>query len=372
MQVTVTGGAGHPPVTLDYTAHDLAFLQANAYASIIDSTYTTAIYYNPNDASSPASPGYLIIPTKYANNIIDARGFGAVVDENNKGPSTILGGSARFGQIVLAGDGGLTYEARQGDNTVVAGGGNNFISFLGDKGANAAYTSTGNDNIVGGDGSTTISAGAGNNKIFLGEGYSLVYSTGRDTVSLSSGGNDTINVLGTGSDVVRGADNGTGAKLTFIGGVVASTVRGGAGSDTISGGVGGGVFYGGSGGNNYIVAGAGSVTIVGGGNGDTLLGGYSSDLIRAGYGNETLGGGGGNNVFDLRMHLVVHGCAHDVDKITDFTTQDLLNVGGTRAINYALSTYHVVDGNGTFRLEDGSKVVLNGYAHPLTQSDFTH
>lgn len=372
MQVTVTGGVGHPPATLTYSANDIAYMQAQAFAATIDKDYKTAIYYNPYHAAN--SPGYLIIPTQYASNLIDAHGFGAIVDENNGKSSSIVGGYAKHGQTVLAGNGGLYYTATgadAGNNTVVAGGGKNWISFSGDKGKDAAYTSTGNDTIIGGDGHTTIAAGSGDNEIFLFKGHSLVESSGRDTISLGAGGADTIAVLPGGRDLVEGSP-GYAVKLHFIGGAAASTVLAGAGSYTILGGAGGGVFQGGGSGHNSIVGGGGSVTITAGGAGDTLIAGNGAhNVITAGAGNETLGGGSGSTLFDLSLHTIV-GVGASVDKILDFTTKDLLDVGGIKEIDMALSTYHVSHGNGEFLLGDGSKIVLEGYTHPLTISDFKH
>jgi len=371
MQVTVTGGHGYAAASLNYDANDLALLKAQALAAAIDSTYATAIYYTGQQLHLP-SAGYLIVGAQYANTDLTATGFGAIVDENNGIASTIHGGGSVAGQVVLAGDGGLTFTATSGNTTVVAGGGDNHISFAGDKGTSAAYTSSGNDTIIGGAGSTTISAGAGDNLITLGAGNSLVDDSGQDTVHLGSG-NDTIDVLAGGSDKVIGAASvaGSGFTLTFIGGSDASTVQSGAGSYDINGGAGGGVFHGGAAGDNYISAGSGNTTIFGAGAGDTLLGGAGNDLITAALGNETLGGGTGSTDFDLTIHSQLPQDQYGtIDTITDFASQDLLNVGNILAINYALNTYQVQGGNGTFLLEDGTKVVLVGFTENLTSGNF--
>lgn len=372
MEVTVTGGLGHPPATLDYSAIDRAFVHAEALASVIDASYDTAIYYNPGHPLHVPSYGYLVVPDKYASHNIVATGFGAIVDENNTKSSTIHGGDSDTGQTVLAGAGGLTYSANLGDNTVVAGGGNNRISFNGDTGANVASTSIGNDTVVGGNGQTTISAGSGYNQVFLHSGHSLVQSSGFDTVSLG-GGSDTIDVLKGGADVVLNNSRGSGERLTFVGGAGASTVEAGGGSYTIFGATGGGVFHGGSAGDNLIKAGSGAVTLIGGGGGDTLLGGTGSDLIKASTGNETLGGGEGHNVFDVSLHTKPGQAGYGTtDTIKDFTKHDLLDVGGIRAINYALNTYSISGGSGSFLLEDGTKVLLQSDTYPLLLTDFKH
>lgn len=372
MEVTVTGGAGNSIAAVDFSANDRAFIQAEALAQAIDSAYKTAITYDPSRPLYTPSYGYLVIPEKFATTDLKATGFGAIVDENNLGTSTIHGGDSTTGQTVIAGTGGLTYFASRGDNTVVAGGGANSITFLRDTGSNAAYTSTGNDSITGGNGQTTISAGAGDNQVFLHSGKSVVYSTGSDTITLATGGSDTINVFRGGSDVVLNRTHGHSERLTFIGGADSSTVDGGTGTYTIFGGGGGGVFHGGSDGNNLLQAGSGSATLIGGGAGDTLLGGSGSNLIRAGVGNETLGGGTGKNLFDVSSHTAPGQSGYGtIDTIDNFTSKDLIDVGGIRAVNYALNTYSVSDGGGSFLLEDGTQVSLVRATHPLSAKDFT-
>ena len=130
MQVTVTGGVGNSPATLRYDANDLAAINAQALAATIDTNYQTAIYYNPHHPPKTPSAGYLIVSKSVASNTIDARGFGAIVDEDNGRASTIIGGGSDVGQIVIAGDGGLTYSAHNGGATVAAGGGENLIKSL--------------------------------------------------------------------------------------------------------------------------------------------------------------------------------------------------------------------------------------------------
>lgn len=371
MQVTVTGGAGHGPAVLSYNANDLAYTTAKALAASIDSQYSHAIYYHPSSPPSTPASGYLIIKPEYSSNFIDARGFSAVVDEN-AGHSTVVGGDSASGQKVLASNGGLTFFSSSGKTTVVAGGGNNLITFGGDTSKVAAYTSNGNDTIVGGDGHTTIAAGAGHNRILLGAGASMVSVTGGDTITLGSG-RETIDVMAGARALVYGTNSTTasGFSLVFIGGSMKpSTVMGGAGRYSIYGGAGGGVFTGGSGGHNSIVAGTGSVTITGGGPGDTLEGGSGRNLINAALGNETLISGTGHDTIDLSVHDVPGASGMGTkDLIKGFGTHDFLHVGNSAAESYALSTYHVSGNNGYFLLEDGTKVILQGFTH-LTSHDF--
>ena len=371
MNVTVTGGTGHSPATLRYDSKDLAEMNAQALAANIDSTYSTAIYYNPAQPPATPSNGYLIVPKQSADNVIKANGFSAIVDENNGVSSTVKGGGSASGQTVLAGDGGLNFTANRGSVTVVAGGGSNLINLHNDSSSSAVYTSSGNDTIYAG-GAGTVSAGTGDNYIGLGRdaGGVLVQSSGQDTVQLGIG-SDTIDVIKQGSDLVRGASSysGSGFSLTFVGGANSSTVLGGSGSYDIRGGRGGGVLHGGSAGDNSIIGGAGAVTVYGGGAGDTLKGGAGNDKIIAGLGNETLGGGAGANLFNLSVHAAngTTGAGTTVS-ITDFNSNDFLRLGSVAADNYALNTMQVVGNNTLFKLDDGTTVVLHGFTH-LTSTD---
>jgi Ca2+-binding RTX toxin-like protein len=201
-----------------------------------------------------------------------------------------------------------------------------------------------------------------------------------------------------GSDYIIGAKTDTSSaqyNLTFIGGDEASTVLAGAGSYSIFGGAGGGVFHGGTSGDNSILGGSGSVTIKGGGAGDSLFGGSGGGVIRAGSGNETLGGGGGNTrlvggsgpdyfVVGAGNETVVAGSGSDTiqfmahvggtgvtDMIDDFNSQDLISLTGfdQNAVAYALDTFKSNGTNGSFQLEDGTKVVLIGVTH-ISASNF--
>ena len=347
-------------------------MNAQALAANIDKTYSNAVYYNPAHPPVVPSSGYLIIPKSAADNVIRATGFGAIVDENNGVASTILGGGSASGQVVLAGNGGLNFHATNGSVTVVAGGGDNKIRLAQDTSVSAVYTSTGNDSIYAG-GAGTVAAGTGDNFVGLGRdaGGVLVQSTGHDTVALGIG-SDTIDVINKGSDVVEGARSysGSGFSLTFVGGYNASTVIAGAGSYDITGGHGGGLFRGGHAGGNSIVGGFGAVTIFGGGAGDTLQGGAGNDKILAALGNETLGGGSGTNLFNLSVHDITGKAgASTTVTIRDFNSSDFLKLGSVADDNYALNTAHVTGGNTTFKLVDGTTVVLHGFTH-LTSSDF--
>jgi len=353
---------------------------AEKLALQVDAAYSnkTAIYYKPGSTLVP-SFGYAVVTNAVSaeHQPIDVRGFGAVTIQNDHAVDTVLGGGRGFSQVILASDGGLDFSSAAGNVTVVSGGGNNDIDFDrrhgGATGSNAVYIAgAGSNTIVGGDGSTTISGGTGKDKIYTGAGTTMVISSGADVIKMSSGA-DTINATTGGSDTVYGGTSTS--TLVFEGGSKASSVFGALGSITVHGGSGGGFFRGGAAGDNLIVGGSGSTTILGGGAGDTLLGGTGmGDVLRAGAGNETLGGGSGSTTFQFYDMKNVGSMSTVYDHITNFNSSDIIKLiggGSVAAINYALNTYTVGAGSSSFSLEDGTKVILNGYTGPLTHSNFT-
>jgi Ca2+-binding RTX toxin-like protein len=382
--VSVTGGVNAKGVFLAYTGRDNAFRVARNLALQVNQRYgsTTATYYNP--ASPPTSPGSGLLIDTVSSVSIDARGYGAVIDDSSG--SSVLGGSGPGGkQIVLASDGGLNFRAAVGSETVVAGGGGNLIYFQpGDTGNNVAYTESGSNTIYGGDGNTTISAGSGSNTIFTRGGSSDVFVSGTDHITLGSGA-VTVSVLAGGSAYVNGAGAVTVPaslySLTFTGdttpGALGSTVYGGMGRVSIQGGAGGGLFRGGAEGDNSIYGGSGTVTVEGVGPGDTLIGGTgANDFIRAGFGNETLTGGGSKvtfGVYDERPGQI----AGSTDTISDFKSGDIIRLIGSglepTAYKHALQTYNVVytgpDKGASFQLLDGTTVFLAGYTGSLNHSN---
>ncbi len=381
--VTVTGGStSTSPIALTFDARDSAFRMARNLALQVNQRYSSspATYYDP--LSLPTSPGKGLLIDTVSGVSIDARGYGAIIDDS--AGSTIQGGNGPSAkQIILASDGGLHFRAASGNETVVAGGGSNFIYFQpGDTGNNAVYTSTGNDTVYGGDGNTTISAGGGTNYEYLGGGNSTVYVSGTDSIKLGEGA-ATVDVLAGGSAFVYGGGAVTvgGYSLTFVGdtsaGAMGSTVYGGAGSVSILGGAGGGLFRGGREGDNYINGGTGTVTVEGAGPGDTLIGGSgANDFIRAGFGNETLTGGGAKatfGVYDERPGQI----PNSTDTITDFQSGDIIRLIGTglasQAYQHALATYNITytgpDTGATFKLLDGTTVFLAGYTGTLNHSN---
>ena len=156
----------------------------------------------------------------------------------------------------------MTFNAKGGSGTVVAGGGNNRIVIPGDDNGNwSINTGKGDDAILAmGGGSDTINPGGGNNAISLGGGKYVMQSTGDDTVIAGSGA-ETIAAFGAASDLIFGG----ASQLYYVGTKGSVTIFGGSGSDTFFGGTGPDVVHGGTGGSNFLVAGTGSATLFGGG-----------------------------------------------------------------------------------------------------------
>ncbi len=161
-------------------------------------------------------------------------------------------------------------------------------------------------------------------------------SSGTENLHLSQG-SATIAASPYSSVIVEGA--GSGTKLTFV----AADLSGSAGG-------------------KLIVGANDAVTVIGGAGDNTLIAGDGADRLVAGHGNDTLIGGLGRTVFDLTTHAPVgsEGVGSTI-QILDFSSTDVLALGSTSAEEYALSTFHVVGGNGMFLLDDGTKVVLHGF-----------
>jgi Ca2+-binding RTX toxin-like protein len=373
--VTVSGGAYQGPLKLQYDANNLALINAQALASMIDRDYPNATYNRPGNFITGTEGGDYQIDRGGAiksGQPIDAVNWQAVVIQGNYQNghgvrATVTGGSDGQSQVVLVGNEGLVYnDSLTGNDTVVTGGGNSLINF--GSGQDAFYAAAGNNTVNGGGAGDTIYAGIGQNLINLSSGYASVISAGADTVNLGSG-RAVVSVTGAGSDMVIGSATvaGSGYSLTFIGGSASSTVLGGAGSYNIDAGAGGGSFTGGSAGHNSIFGGSGNVTIRGGGAGDTLSAGSGNALIEAGPGNESLIGGSGIDTFSF----AARGAAA-TDTIRGFTQHDFINIAGATPtdVSFALNHQVISGGTDTITLEDGTKVELLGFTTKLGSGNF--
>jgi Ca2+-binding RTX toxin-like protein len=330
-------GAGYLGQAGQFTATDLAVMAAIGYTTVSGGTANVLLV--------PFAPAGGVAQTVTCDNLADATfartllaaasnagvvqvtaggsygiGAGSTALVDSAAAQVTVFGGARTGQIVVAGSGGIAFNAGAGAGTVLAAGGNNLISVYPGAGAQNITTGDGNDTISALAGDNTIAGGAGSNLILVQGGNDLVNSSGTDLISAPDG-NPTINAgtnaptifLGSGKARFNGgAGNATivvgsaAATLTSAGadqlwmqaggGVVnssrADTVIGGAGAITVNAGAG----------NDFVFAGNGRLSFNGGGGASTILGaaagtasivGGAGSVIAIAYGATNFRGGTG-------------------------------------------------------------------------------
>lgn len=197
--------------------------------------------------------------------------------------ATTVTGSASVADSILAGTGGVTFNAGAASGLFVAGGGANVFNGLSVAGANggtgsyAVTTGNGNDTINTGVGNDTVDAGAGANVITLGAGASVVTSIGADSITGGSGAS-TVTLKGTGATVQGGTgaltinDQGSGNFITIGAEPVPTS------NNTIFGGTNG----------TYSLHGTTNTSVVGGGGSNTIDLADSTATVYAGSGNDTV------------------------------------------------------------------------------------
>ncbi len=199
--LTVTGYAGSIQTLVIASIGSPAYGDASSLLAAINASVAGGSYnveLPGSTATIPArSSGLLQVITGGLYAV--PTGYSALVDSATTA-ATVFGGSAN-GQIVVAGSGGLTFNAGSGSGTVVAGDGANFISVL--RGASAQKISTGT-------GSSTIVATSGNNDLRTGYGSNLI---------LAQGGNDTI--VSAGNDLISVPDGNASITLSAFASTIA-------------------------------------------------------------------------------------------------------------------------------------------------------
>ncbi len=304
--VVTVSGAGADTATIQFaTPEDAAapLILADAINASVAAGTTTAFTFvsgSPVGAPATGTDGLLVMHTGGA--VALPAGYSAVAIDSPD-PVTVSGGGSAD-QVVLAGSGGLAFNAGLGAGSVFAAGGNNLISVYPGAGSQFIQTGDGNDTIVILGGDDTVSPGAGTNQILTGRGNDVVNSSGSDLIAAGDIGNVTINAgannpvafFGPGKTVFNGGSgnatvvstvgqatiNGQGGTQIWLGSnqdVINST-----GADTIIGNTGAATVNATTG-NDFVFAGAGSLNLFGGSGASTLLGGAS--------GSATLHGGAG-------------------------------------------------------------------------------
>lgn len=170
-------------------------------------------------------------------------------------------------------------------NTIDAGTGDDRIT-VGNGNSNTIFAGTGNDRIKVGDGNgNVIDAGAGDDSVTIGDGSNVVSGgDGKDTIAAGNGNNAVD--AGAGDDKVTVGDGNN----DILGGTGNDTITSGAGNDIIHGGAGNDMVDSG-GGNDVVDGGAGNDILVGGAGNDSLLGGAGNDLL---IGDGSIGSGQGS------------------------------------------------------------------------------
>lgn len=342
--VTVAG-AGGDLVTVPFTSvADLA-TASTAFEAVNTGIGTGAIL--PFTATSGAA--IPTVPAGLAGAVLTHTGGGFTVPagytsfaSDAPGAVTLTGGAAN-GQAVLAGSGGLFFNAGAGSGTVVAAGGNNLLS---------AYPGAGNQTFRPGDGNNTVVllggddivfGGTGSNQILTGKGSDTIYTNGSDLIAagdignatITAGANNPVAFFGPGQTVFNGGSgkatvvstvgratinssggsqiwlgtfqdvvNSAGAD-TIIGGTGSATVNAASGNSFVFAGSGALDWFGGSGAGTVLGSAAGSAMLHGGSgtlvalstNGMTYAGGTGAATVAAFGGALTVSGGGGGGVF---------------------------------------------------------------------------
>ncbi len=149
--------------------------------------------------------------------------------EQNGNDNIRLGDNLILGAIVSAGNGNDTVFLGNGDNTVTVGTGNDVIRA--GNGTNTimagAAGSRGNDNIILGNGDNNVVTllGDGNDNVTVGDGNGDIVSItgdGNDNVTVGDGSGDSVTIVGNGNNNVQ---TGTGSGTVRIAGIGHNKIR---------------------------------------------------------------------------------------------------------------------------------------------------
>ena len=311
--ITVPGAAGDSVIIAFDDAPSAAAPQALAQAidAAVNGGYASPFTYTAGAAIPAVTGGNEGLLLMHTGGVVALpAGYSAMAIDSST-PVTVSGGSTA-GQVILAGRGGLAFNAGLGAGSVFAAGGNNLISVYPGAGNQLIQTGGGDDTIVVLAGDDTVNAGLGANQILTGKGNSVINSTGTDLISAGDIGNVTINAFANNPVAFFGPGktvfNGGSGNATVVSTFGQSTINGQggtqiwlgsgqdlvntAGADTIIGGAGAATVNATTG-NAFVFAGAGALVMNGGSGASTILGSQT--------GSATLHGGSGSMI-DLSYH----------------------------------------------------------------------
>jgi len=231
--------------------------------------------------------------------------------------------------IAVSGDGLIS--GGRGDDSILSGGGNEWINGDGsknDSAANPSSISGGNDTIVTHSGNDHIYGNAqfivpgthdGADSIFAGRGSDYVNGNAGDDHIEGGGGSDRL-YGGAGNDEIFGDD--------------AEVPDGPPGNDRINGNKGNDTIWG-NGGNDSLNGGQDDDQLHGGDGNDSVSGDLGNDTVSGGPGHDTLIGGLGRDTFSLAdtsvdaNYSTIGEDAGQVDVIIDFSTNRNSILGGS-------------------------------------------
>ena len=335
--VSLSGGAGND---VFYFASDF-FTTVGSFSTIDVGTGADAVY--SYTASGPVS---------------------ITANADDIGDTFIVGSGA---DTILAGGGNDFIVSTGGADSISAGGGDDVITIT--AGAATVSAGSGNDVVNGGSGAETIDGGSGSNWIVAGGGDDLILSSGTDVI-FGGDGIDTLSFANLTSGVTVNAFSATSASITgttYFSGIeklvgtstadvftlTAGTIDGGGGFDTLDLG-------------NYqigfsidlsapdspafdfhltsiegIKTGYGADVLTGNGSDNLLDGGANGDELSGGGGNDTIIGGAGDDVLTggTGADMFKFGADFGADVILDFTVgEDKLAfaTGSVTAANFSL------------------------------------
>jgi len=177
-----------------------------------------------------------------------------------------------------------------GDDTIFAGGGNDYVDAGGDD--DIVLGDAGKDTLNGGDGNDYLDGGVGDDKLWGDNGNDYL-DGGDGNDSLRGGGQDDTLLGGGGSDQLQG---GIGDD-SLDGGTENDLLSGDDGNDTLLGGASDDELQGNAG-NDSLDGGAGNDNLFGQEGDDTLDGGAGDDILQGGAGNDHYRFGRGSG-FDI-------------------------------------------------------------------------